>query len=118
MVSVEPPELAPAPLSSSSSPPQAANASATSAAATAPTILLCMSPLPGLVKQEASVLCATGGWQAIQRGLNAPDAELLRGRPRTDAFCLLTALGGDREPAHAPGPAGRRRSHALYRREQ
>src|SRR5919109_1099654 len=114
MVSVEPPVLAPAPLSLLSSPPHAANASASSAAASAPTILLCMSPLPGLVKQTGSVLCPRQGWQAIQAGLNGPDAELHGGRPGADAFCLLTAVGGGRELADAAGPGGRRRSRALY----
>src|SRR5919108_1204735 len=118
MVRVEPPAPALAPLSSLSSPPHAANASATSPAATAPTIFLCMSPLPGLVKQTVSVLGATQGWQAIQAGLNGPDAGLHGGRPRTDAFCLLTAVGGDREPADATGPGGRSRSRALYPRQR
>src|SRR4029453_9029892 len=118
MVSVEPPELAPAPLSSSSPPPQAANASATSAAAAAPTILLCMSPLPGQVVQGTSVVRGRCRWQAIQAGLNAADARLLGGRPRADAICLLTAMGGGREPAHAPGPRVGRCSRALYGRQR
>src|SRR5919201_264032 len=99
----------PPPLSPLSLPPHAANARATTAVAAAPTIHLCMSPLPGHVVQFSSVLRPMGGWQAIQAGLNAPDARLLGRRPRPHALRMLAAVGDRREPARPPGSGGWRR---------